>query len=42
MDVYVQMYIREATASVVYWSKFLAADSQVPGSISGVTRFSEM
>jgi hypothetical protein len=28
-------------ASVVYWSEFLAADTEVPGSISGATRFSE-
>jgi hypothetical protein len=29
------------TASVVYWSEFLAADPVVPGSIPGVARFSE-
>jgi hypothetical protein len=29
------------TASVVYWSKFLAANPEVPGSIPGDTRFSE-
>jgi hypothetical protein len=27
------------TASVVYWSEFLAANPEVPGSILGVTRF---
>jgi hypothetical protein len=30
-----------ATASVVYWSEFLAADPEVFGSIPGYTRFSE-
>ena len=29
------------TASVVYWSEFLTTDTEVPGSISGATRFSE-
>jgi hypothetical protein len=29
------------TASVVWWSEFLATDPKVPGSISGATRFSE-
>jgi hypothetical protein len=29
------------TASVVYWSEFLAADPEVPFSIPGPTRFSE-
>ena len=29
------------TASVVYWSEFLATDTEVPGSIPGATRFSE-
>jgi cytochrome c oxidase assembly factor CtaG len=29
------------TASVVLWSEFLATDPEVPGSIPGVTRFSE-
>jgi hypothetical protein len=29
------------TASVVLWSEFLAADTEVPGSITGATRFSE-
>jgi len=27
--------------SVVYWSEFLATDTEVPGSIPGATRFSE-
>jgi hypothetical protein len=29
------------TASVVYWSEFLATDPEVAGSIPGATRFSE-
>jgi hypothetical protein len=29
------------TASVVYWSEFLATDPEVPGLIPGATRFSE-
>jgi hypothetical protein len=29
------------TASVVWWSEFLVANPQVPGSITGATRFSE-
>jgi hypothetical protein len=29
------------TASVVWWSEFLSADPEVPGSIPGATRFSE-
>ena len=29
------------TASVVYWSEFLATDTEVPGSIPGATTFSE-
>jgi hypothetical protein len=29
------------TASVVYWSEFLATDPEVPGSIPDATRFSE-
>ena len=29
------------TASVVWWSEFLATDTEVPGSIPGATRFSE-
>jgi hypothetical protein len=29
------------TASVVYWPEFLAANTEVPGSIPGATRFSE-
>jgi hypothetical protein len=29
------------TASVVYFSEFLATDSEVPGLIPGPTRFSE-
>jgi hypothetical protein len=28
-------------ASVVQWSDFLAADPEIPGAISGATRFSE-
>jgi hypothetical protein len=30
-----------ATASVVWWSEFLAADPEDPGSITGTTKFSE-
>jgi hypothetical protein len=30
-----------ATASVVYWSAFLATNPEVLGSIPGATRFSE-
>jgi hypothetical protein len=29
------------TASLVYWSEFLATDPEVPGSIHGATGFSE-
>jgi hypothetical protein len=29
------------TASVVWWSEFLATDPDVPGSIPGATTFSE-
>jgi hypothetical protein len=29
------------TASVVYWSQFLATDSEVSGLIPGASRFSE-
>jgi hypothetical protein len=28
-------------SSVVQWSEFLAIDSEIPGSITGATRFSE-
>ena len=31
----------DMTASVVYWSEFLGTDTEVSGSISGSTRFSE-
>jgi hypothetical protein len=31
----------QGTASVVYWSEFLATVPEVPGSIPGATRFSE-
>ena len=33
--------IWSTTASVVYWSEFLATDTEVSGSIPGTTRFSE-
>jgi hypothetical protein len=33
--------VRRVTASVVWWSEFLATDPEVPGSIHGATRFSE-
>jgi hypothetical protein len=29
------------SASVVWWSEFLATDPEVPGSINGASRFSE-
>ena len=32
---------KEKTASMVYWSEFLATDTEVPGSIPGAIRFSE-
>jgi len=38
--IYIYIYIY-MTASVVYWSEFLATDTEVPGSIPGATRFSE-
>jgi hypothetical protein len=34
-------YNNKLTASVVWRSEFLAANPEVPGSISGATRFSE-
>jgi hypothetical protein len=34
-------YVYIQTAPVVYWSDFLAADPEVPGSIPGAARFSE-
>jgi hypothetical protein len=34
-------YLRLETASVVYWSEFLATDPEVPGPIPGPTIFSE-
>jgi hypothetical protein len=36
-----KLKITRKTASVVYWSEFLATDPEVPGSIPGTTRFSE-
>jgi hypothetical protein len=45
--IYIYIYIVTAvvfrcneTASVVYWSEFLATDAEVPGSIPGATKFS--
>jgi predicted membrane-bound mannosyltransferase len=35
------MLLFALTASVVYWSDFLAADPEVPGSISGAATFFE-
>ena len=35
------LLIKDVTASVVYWSEFLATDTEVPGSIPGATRFCE-
>jgi hypothetical protein len=34
------VYVMLATASVVWWSEFLATDPEVPGSIPSPTRFS--
>jgi hypothetical protein len=34
-------YVDKLTASVVYWSEFLATDPQVSDSIPGASRFSE-
>jgi hypothetical protein len=34
-------YVSKLTASVVWWSHFLDANSEVPGSIHDATRFSE-
>jgi hypothetical protein len=36
------VYMTSKTASVVYWSEFLATDPEDPRSIPGATRFSEM
>jgi hypothetical protein len=33
--------VGEVTSCVVWWSQFLAADPEVPGSISGATGFYE-
>jgi hypothetical protein len=33
--------IQRMTASVGWWSEFLSANPEVPGSIPGATRFSE-
>jgi hypothetical protein len=38
---FVVMLYEDITASVVWWSEFLAANPEVPGSIPGDTRFSE-
>ena len=35
------MLAQRETASVVYWSEFLATETEVSGSIPGATRFSE-
>jgi hypothetical protein len=34
------MSVRVVTAYVVWWSEFLATDTEVPGSIPGAVRFS--
>jgi hypothetical protein len=34
-------YMLSSTASVVWWSEFLATDPEVPGSIPGPNTFSE-
>jgi hypothetical protein len=31
----------DGTASVIYWSEFLATDPEVPGLVPGATKFSE-
>jgi hypothetical protein len=36
-----EVYVAFLTASVVWWSEFLAANPKVPSSIPGDTRFSE-
>jgi hypothetical protein len=37
----ISIFIDELTVSVVYWSKFLTTDPEVPGSMSGATRLFE-
>jgi hypothetical protein len=41
MDGYIEMDLKEITASAVWLSEILATDPEVPGSIPGATRFSE-
>jgi hypothetical protein len=36
-----ELYSCPLTASVVQWSEFPVTDPEVPGSIAGITRFSE-
>jgi hypothetical protein len=38
---YNQNCINTGISSVVYWSEFLAANAEVPGSIPGATKFAE-
>jgi hypothetical protein len=40
-EVFVYVYIFVWTASVVWWSEFLAANPEIPDSIPGATRFSK-
>jgi hypothetical protein len=35
------LQVGKQTTSVVWWSEFLAAHTEIPGSIPGATRFSE-
>jgi hypothetical protein len=37
----INLGLRRLTASVVWWSEFLATDPEIPSSISGASRFSE-
>jgi hypothetical protein len=39
-DIY-KPIIGNETASVIYWSEFLATDPEIPGSTPGATRYSE-
>jgi hypothetical protein len=41
MAIYKETLELSMTASVVWWSEFLATDPEVPGSIPGAVRFSE-
>jgi hypothetical protein len=41
LHLFKEAYGRDVTASVVYWSEFLATDPEVLGSIPGASRFPE-